>query len=257
MRARVLVPLLGLFALTLLLLSMPRPAYAIQTHVNRVSGACGSISAEVTLVHISDDGSAEDKYWFRIFEGETAAELVHIEESLARSESPLYWQTGPFAVTSANGLYRIELWDVKADGSLRGPIETVFYQCLTGASWRPNQAYPQDPEIPDITCHVQVPVWSTNGAPEPGALIAIWSYGRSQTDDEFFVYSMHLNRGDRLRLSNPGLTAPCGVYVRLYFQPDDTRELIYLESQYHPHDNYGTPDEDGARGPWYTTTFPR
>jgi hypothetical protein len=226
MRARVFVLLLGFFALSLALLSMPRPAYAIQTHVNKVSGACGSISAEVTLLHISDDGGAEDKYWFRIFEGETAVELVHVEESLARAESPFYWQTGPFAVSSANGLYRSS-WMSKPMAR-RGPIETVFYQCLTGASWRPNESYPQDPDIPDITCHVQVPVWSTNGAPEPGALIAIWSYGRSQTDDEFFVDSMHLNRGARLRLGNPGLTAPCGVYVRPHFQPDDTKELIYL-----------------------------
>lgn len=255
MRTRVLIVLAIVLVLSLGAVSRPVPAYAIQTYISQVSGQCGAISADVTLLHISDDGSGEDKYWFRVFEADTATELVHVEESIARSESPFFWQTGTMNVNTGSGLYRLELWDVAADGQLRGPVETVFYQCHTGASWRPDGSYPQDPDIPAVACWVEVPVWSRNTAPEPGTVLAVWSYGRKQTDDEFHVGTVRLSQGARLHL-DPGLQAPCGVYLRLYWRPDSTGKLLYLESQYHPHDNYGTPGKSGQRGPWYTTRFP-
>jgi len=252
MRSRAWIPLAALILAAAATLA--RPAHAIQTHVVGVSGPCGAISASVTLVHIHDDGNGEDRFWFRVFEANTANLLVQIDESISRAESPFYWQTGPLAASSANGLYRVELWDLDGEGKPIRQVEQVYYQCLTGAAWRPNEDFEQDEEIPPITCTARVPVWSTNTAPEPGAVIAVWSYGRNLTDDEFHVATIPVRTGDRLR--EAGLIAPCGVYVRLYFQPDDTQERLFLRSQYHPHDNYGTPTRHNALAPWYTTRFP-
>lgn len=255
MRRRIPVLLAALLIAALLsVVVRPAPALALQTQIVKVSGACGSISVDTTLLHISDDGNGEDRFWFRIFEGDSATQLVHIEESIARAESPLFWRNGPFAIHSANGLYRVEVWDLDKSGQPVRQIDAVYYQCLTGAAWRPATAFAQDPEVPVITCSASMPIWSTNTAPKAGTVFAVWSYSRKQTDDEYYVTTFRLGKGDRLYHS--GLAVPCGVYIRLYWAADGGTTLTYLESQYHPHDNYGTPAKDGQRGPWYTTKLP-
>ncbi len=254
MRMRLSSILLGSMLVTILMLTLPQQAYAVQSTISDVSGPCGAIHATVTLVHTTDDGNGEDRFWFRVFDGDTITLLAQIETSVARAASPVTRQFGPVEGTATTGLYRLEVWDIDGEGKPLRQIEQVYYQCATSASWRPTEGFEQDPDIPEIVCSASVPVYSVNLAPEAGWVMVVWSYGHLQTDDEFLVGVIPVSQGDRLYETD--IPAPCGVYVRLYYQRASTGEKAFLRSQYHPNDDYGTPARDKVIAPWYTTKFP-
>jgi len=255
MRLRIVGLFLGILAAALLM-SGPH-VFAMQSYIGGLSNSnCTTISAEVTLNHTNDDGGGNDRYWFRVFDGNSADLLVHLDQTINRSASPYFAQIGPLPAAPKSGLYRVEVWDVDAQNNPIRAVDQVFNQCGTNNSWRTGESFPQpvDPEIPQITCHSYMPIYSVNFVPRPGAVIAVWSYGKLRTDDEFLVNTWRVKKWDRLYESR--VQVPCGVYVRLYYQPDDTKELIFLRSQYHPNDDYGTPAQEGKLAPWYTTAFP-
>ena len=245
-------------ALALILASLgtlirAEPAQAMQAWIADVRSDCASVEAGITLIYTHDDGFSHDRFRLEIYEGTSTRRLARIDESLGRDQSPFYWQTGRIGASSSDGLYRLEMWDMDEEGKRVRRIDMVYHQCYTGASWRGDEPFEEDPDIPETTCWVWVPVYSRNTAPEPGAVLAVWTYGHAATDPHYYLTTLRVWTGQRL---DTQVRAPCGVYLKLYFQPDSTKLLYFMRSQYHPNDFYGTPVSEGPGTPVYTTLFP-
>lgn len=263
MRRRIL--LLGTAVLlgVLALIAQPgEPAHAMQAYLDKVKSDCSSIQASITLVYNHDDtggGDLRDHFRLEIYD-RANNRLATIDESITNEQSPFYWQTGRIPAAAFDGKYKIEVYDTNDQGGSQGRIEQVWHDCTTDLSWRESQ--PQDTEtgyVPEVTCWARVPVWTTNHAPERGAVVAVWSYYPEREEDnpeyrEYLVTSMRVLQGQSLDYNE--LQAPCDSYLKLYFQPDSTKILYYMPSQYWPHDSYGVPDKAGEVGPIYYTVFP-
>src|SRR5262245_42269052 len=105
MRLRIVALLLGILAIALLIGG--QHVFAMQSYIGGVSNSnCTAISAEVTFNHTNDDGGGNDRYWFRVFDGNSADLLVHLDQTINRSVSPYFAQIGPIPAAPKSGLYR-------------------------------------------------------------------------------------------------------------------------------------------------------
>ncbi len=251
-RAILLIAAFILLALATLI--RPSSAYALQTHISSVTSDCNAIQVSTTLIYTHDDGYGRDHFQLAVYDGIEGHLLGAINAFLEQGQSPYFWEPTLLPVLTTEGLYRVELWDTDAASQRIRRIEQVYHQCLTGASWRPDDAIEDDPDLPHPSCSVWVPVYTTNTAPEPGAVLAVWTYGYAPTDPHYYAGTFEVEPGQAL--TNAPVLAPCGVYVKVYFQPDSTKQLYFMESQYHPGDFYGTTTVDGALDLPYHTTFP-
>ncbi|MCC6905509.1 MAG: hypothetical protein IT326_06665 [Anaerolineae bacterium] len=237
-----------------------RPAYAVQSAFESATSDCGSIDIWTVLVYarddLPDDPAQRDVFLLRIYDGSDDRLIAELQHSVSRTESPYYWNTGRIPAQPQQGLYRIEVWDIDEWGMNPRLVEKINFQCVTGASWRADGTVAVDPALPQIACTAYAPIYATNAAPDNGMVIAVWSYGRRPEDQHYFVRTIRVRAGERLR--NLRIEAPCGVYLKLYYQPGPAGGPMYfLESQYSPGEVYGMPSYDGAVGASYHTTFPR
>jgi hypothetical protein len=101
-----------------------------------------------------------------------------------------------------------------------------------------------------ITCYSRTPFYTTNGAPEAGAVVIMWTYGTERGEQEYHLQTIPVGYGDTFDMFE--VTTPCSTYLRVYFQPDSTKLLYYMPSQFWPHDLYGTAHNDFEVGPSIT-----
>jgi hypothetical protein len=245
-----------------MVLSMPKPTSAMTATIDKGKSDCSAAELGITLTYSQDDttdADLRDYFQLEIYDNNTGGQLVSIKESITHNQSPFFWQTGRLTgAIDPRSLYRIELWDLDAGGNKLRRIERVFLQCSTQNMWRdtPPQLTPPPTTTvyPAMTCTARVPIWTTNRAPENGAVIFQWAYGSDRSYQEFHISAAEVKKGDTFDLSE--VEVPCGVYLRLYFQPDSNKLVYYMPSQYWPHDVYGTPTTQGQVGPIYHTFFP-
>lgn len=227
-------------------------ALAIQPFVVRVAGNCQSVQVAAALVYTHNDLLANDYFKIVVLDAKTSEQRGVIAGSVAQAHSPTLFESASLPASSTDGTYIVEVWDTNATGDRIRRLDRVVYQCLTGASWRDSTVMDDDPEVPDPKCLAWIPVHAVNTVPEDGALLAVWTYGKAATDPHYFVAAFEVVKGQPFDVI---IDAPCGVYLKLYFQPKSTKQLYFLESQYHPHDLYGTPDY-ASYGPSYHMAFP-
>ena len=263
-----------LAALTILtaVLAAVTPSLALSAWFAKGKSDCSSVDSAITLTYTHDDtGDDEDRDHFRLelYDNFTGTLLASIDESITREQSPFYWQTGRLiaAVTlpeekikkkEGRGIYRIEVWDTDDKGNKVNRVEHVFLQCETNESWREDPPHvTQEVNVPpSIECYARMRVYTTNRAPEDGAIVVQWTLGPSRDEDiEYHLYSIPVSRGDTFD-GDQELNVPCGQYIRLYYQPNSTKLLYYLPSQYYPHDLYGSELDENDVGPIYHTFFP-
>ncbi len=264
MRRRMTIALLGVIALAAALLAQPRETRALETWIEKGKTDCKSVELGITLTYSRDDTGAtgnEDFFRLEIYDATSGQLLAQISESILQEQSPFYWQTGSIPAAALAGyqekaLYRIEMLDTDDKGGNIRLIDQVFLQCDTQNTWRKDPVPLQTPVggIPDIQCYSRVPMYSTNGAPEKGVVIVQWTYGTSRTDVEYHLQTIPVERGSLF--NHEEIQAPCSTYLRMYFQPDSTKLLYYMPSQYWPHNLYGTVAGNAALGPVYHTFFP-
>lgn len=261
---RLILALAALLAVSMSVLTMPRETQAMEAWIEKGKTDCQSVELAITLTYSWDDTpSTENRDFFKleVYDATNNKLLAHIEESITQEQSPFYWQTGRINGTALAGkdekaLYRIEMWDTDDKGEHKRRIDQIFVQCETQNTWRDDPVPLQTPVggFPQIDCHARAPIYTTNGAPEPGAVIVQWTFGTARTDPEYHLQTIPVARGDVF--TNMEIFAPCGTYLRLYFQPDSNKLLYYMPSQFWPHDLYGTADKDFEVGPIYHTFFP-
>lgn len=262
MRRRLIITLGAvLLAGTVLAARPPQETHALQAWLQKAKSDCESLQAAITLVYTHDDtGDAEYRDFFKLeIYDEAGNFLAHIDESILQEQSPFYWQTGRIPANPFNGKYKLVMLDTDDKGNMIRRIERVWHDCTTGYSWRTEKPLPDDPDIPEVTCWAWVPIFTTNLAPEDGAVVALWSYLKERDKDDPEYREFHLSTIDvapNEGLDEYWLRAPCGTYLKLYFQPDSTKLIYYMPSQYWPHDSYGVPDDENDVGPVYYTFFP-
>lgn len=258
MRRRLIIGSIALIYLISSLVVPSQETHALMAWLEKAKSDCKSVEAAVTLTYSQDDTGASDRsdhFKLVIFDGAKGTWLAEIKESILQEQSPFYWQTGRIEATSSNGLYRIEVWDTDDQGGKQRIIEQVYLQCQTQNTWRADPV-PVTPRADGfaITCYSRTPFYSTNGAPEKGAVLVMWTFGKERTDQEYHLQTIPVERGTTFDMFE--VRTPCSTYLRLYFQPDSTKLLYYMPSQYWPHDLYGTADQDFEVGPIYHTFFP-
>jgi len=258
--------IIGLIALLYaagLLLGRPPAAMALEAYIEKGKSDCASVEVAVTLIYSHDDtGAPENRDMFKlvVYDGTTGAQLYEIAESISQDQSPFYWQTGRIPTAAYNGLYRVEMWDTDDKYVRQRRIDQVYVQCQTQNNWRANPVPLTAAVVPDehyqVTCYSRMPLYSTNGAPETGVVIVMWTLGtqRNESSVEYHLQTIPVEPGDTL--DGEEIRTPCSTYIRVYFQPDSTKLLYYMPSQYWPHNLYGTADHDFELGPVYHTFFP-
>ncbi len=263
MRRRMIILLAALALVSVSLAAQPPDeTYALQAYLEKAKSDCLSLQAAITLTYNHDDtGDEENRDYFRLEVYDMADHLLaHVEESITQEQSPFYWQTGRLPAAPWNGKYLIVVLDTNDKDKEIRRIERVLYDCTTDYSWREDKPVPREKnkELPDPDCYAWAPIFTTNLAPEDGAVLIMWSYDPVRIDNPEFV-EYHLVTIDVMPntgLDHALLYAPCGTYLRAYFQPDSTKMLYYMPSQYWPHDIYGVPKEHNELGPVYYTFFP-
>ncbi len=259
MRRRMIIILAIGLALGLTALATPRPTRALQAWIHKIKSDCSTIKVSTTLVYLRDDTSddTEKRDYFRleIYDEFFNVFLKGINESITQDQSPYYWQTHRIESASWKDGYRVEVWDINRHGEKKRLLEQVYFRCSTGASWRkePSQIDP-NPQVPNPKCESWVTLFTTNLAPEKGAVLVMWSWGTELDDLSYHLYTIEVEPNEGL--NHTLIRAPCGTYLRLYFQPNSTKLLYYMPSQYWPHDAFGTPLEQDGKGPVYHTFFP-
>ncbi len=257
MRRRLVFGLIAALYLAGVLLIPQKGTQALSAAFEKGKSDCASIDAAITLVYTTDDTGASDyRDFFKlvIFDGTKGHYMAEIAESITQDQSPFYWQTGRIPAAAYDGLYRVEVWDTDDKGNKQRVIEQVYLQCQTQNTWR-DWPVPITPlPGPVIACYSRTPIYTTNGAPEGGAVIVMWSYGKSRTEAEYHLQTIPVGYGFTFDMME--IQAPCSTYLKLYFQPDSTKLLYYMPSQYWPHDMYGAAPLDFQVGPIYHTFFP-
>lgn len=262
MRQRIIFTLAAILSVAAMVLSMPKPTSAMTVAFDKGKSDCNAVELGITLTYSQDDTAESDLrdfFQLEVYDNSNGVQLVSIKESITHNQSPFFWQTGRLTgAIDPRSLYRIEMWDLDAAGNKLRRIARVYLQCSTQNMWHdvPMQVTPPPTSTvyAPITCYSRVPVWTTNRAPENGAVIFQWAYGPDRSHQEFHISAAEVKKGDTLDLSE--VHVPCGVYLRLYFQPDSTKLVYYMPSQYWPHDVYGTPTQQNTLGPIYHTFFP-
>jgi hypothetical protein len=158
-------------------------------------------------------------------------------------------------------------------------LDQVHYECSTGISWRGGDVEgagsihtlePPDgvaSKNPPFGCGVEMPIFTTNQAPESGAVIITWS-GVPDRDDVYFQEyhwrTIEVAAGDYFN-GVPGgeptpeedwFHVPCGVYLWLYYQPDSTKILYHMPSQHWPDRPFGAYMLERELPEPYHTFFP-
>jgi hypothetical protein len=261
MRRRMIIGLAALLYVAAALIQPPRQATALEAWIEKGKSDCASIEVAVTLLYTRDDTGAEgNRDFFKIvlYDGTLGHFLYEIPESITDEQSPFYWQTGRIPTAAYDGLYRVEMWDTDDHGNRQRMIDQAYVQCQTQNNWRASPPGITPAAVPDdhyeVTCHSRTPLYTTNGAPEPGVVIMVWTLGTERGTTEYHLQTIPVNTGDMF--DGLEFSVPCDVYLRVYYQPDSTKLLYYMPSQYWPHDLYGTADHEFEVGPIYHTFFP-
>lgn len=241
----------------------PEETEALQAWLEKAKSDCASFQGAITLTYNHDDtGDEENRDFFRLELYDQANNLLgHIEESITSQQSPFYWQTGRIPAAPFNGKYQIKIWDTDDKDNEVRVIEHVWYDCTTDASWREKKPIEDSPDIPQLEdeCYAWVPLYTTNLAPEDGAVLVMWSYFDERDADNPEYVEVHMHTIDvkpNTGLDEIWVRAPCGTYLKLYYQPDSNKALYYMPSQYWPHNSYGVPSVENEVGPVYYTFYP-
>lgn len=243
------------------LAARPRRGQAIQTFVQKAKSDCASIEANITLAYNRDDvpnleDENRDYFILEVYDGDTGAFLTSIEESITDEQSPFYWQTNRIETATLEGLYNLRLSDTNAEGEKEGVLESYFFDCTNNTRWWDTSAV-EAVTAPNPECLNTLPVYTTNRAPEDGAVLIMWSWEPSYTAIDYHVDTLRVNEGTLFTYDE--FPVPCGVYIKLYYQPDSTKLLYLMPSQYWPYDAYGTSPVEAQRideVPVYNTVFP-
>jgi|GEM_PF-2559180 len=260
MRRRMVMTFAASLALAAaVLLAEVRPTEALSATIVKGKSDCASIELGITLVYNQDDtggSDLRDHFKLEIYDKDLGHLIAQIKESILQEQSPFYWQTGRIPGATYQGDYRIEMWDTNDKGEKLRRIDQAYLQCSTQNMWRdfPVETTPRYEDYPAITCYSRIPIWTTNGAPEKGAVIINYTFGTERTDQEWQITTLTVNPGDTL--DNTEVSVPCGTYIRIYYQPDSTKLLYYMPSQYWPHNLYGSLNDANSLGPIYNTFFP-
>lgn len=277
MRRRILIILSGLIgaALAFTLAIRPEPAHALQAAINKVKGDYGSVEAGITLIWENADDSAR-RDWFRLkvyASGQTSATpIAQFDEKISPAQSPFYWNTHRIPAISTNGRYIVELWEIDKNGTEFFMIDQVVHDSFAHLSWRGGEIQgiagthtlppPQEDQIPLYPgCSMYMPIYTTNMAPESGAVLVVWTGNPDHDDgerDENVWYTFQVAKGDYFTghdAKGHVIPVPCGLYIRLYFQPDSTQALYLMPSQYWPAE-YGTGMLPNKTLMSYHTLFP-
>jgi len=258
MNRRILISLVALVAVGAVLAMQVRRAAAIQTFVEKAKSDCQSIEAAITLIYNRDDvGDAavqRDYFALIVKDDQFGQQLYRIDESITDRQTPWYWQTGRLETAAYNGVYNLQLWDTDDKGTLVHLIESYKYDCKTRNFWWDTTTIYRDPVVPRPSCILGVPVYTTNLAPEDGAVIFTWSGDPDYEALHFHIDTVRVSAGEGF--DHRYFPVPCGVYLKLYYQPDSTKQIYLMPSQYWPHDAYGTPNSETDPKTVYYTFFP-
>ena len=200
MRQRLLIAAAAAVYIAATLLSTPYKAHALEAWIEKAKSDCASMEAGITLTYSHDDtGDSEDRDYFKleIYDATKGQLIAHIEESILQEQSPFYWQTGRIEGATYQGDYRIEMWDTDDKGKKQRRIDQAFLQCSTQNTWRdkPTGITPDAGDFPPpITCFSRTPLYTTNTAPEAGAVIIEWTYGTTRTDQELLRLGLCVRR---------------------------------------------------------------
>lgn len=255
MRRRVLAILFAFILLGAVMLAKPSPTYAIQAWIAKVKSDCTAIQASITLTYNRDDGGGKDWFVLEVFHKDPPEYMTHIAEGITQADSPYYWQTDRIPTSGTRGAYRLDVTDLGANGVKIRRVDQAYHDCIHGVSWRPENASEPNPELPKIPdCYTWVPIYSTNLAPESGAVLVMWSFDPDREDNpsyvEYHVATLPVEKEQGL--DHVWVRAPCGVYIKVYYQPDSTKNLYFMPSQYFPHGHYGTANYDTDNVPYHT-----
>ncbi len=232
-------------------LASASPARALSTWIAKVRSDCTAAQAEMTLVWGTDDGSGYDRFRLELYDEANGALLTSVTEQISRQQSPWYWQTHRMAGPPSAARYRIEVWDIDAGGNRISLLDDMRHDCETHNSWRVH-----DRSLEVSGCRASMSFYTTNLAPEPGIVTAVWSYGRHpQVEANSLLALWHVERGQGLD-STSRMDVPCSVFVKLFYQPDTSRLLYFMPSQFWPNEGYGTASAAGDSTPRYFTYFP-
>ncbi len=256
--------LLSIVALMLLgagFAMLPQRTQAIQTFVQKAKSDCQSIEANITLAYNRDDfpnDPDENRDYFKldVYDGDTGAWITGVEESITDEQSPFFWQTNRLDGATRDGLYNLRISDTDADGQYEDFLESYYFDCTNNTRWWDTSAVDTG-TAPSPDCLNTLPVYTTNRAPEDGAVLIMWSWEPSYTAVDYHVDTIRIGEGQLLTYDE--FPVPCGVYIKLYFQPDSTKLLYLMPSQYWPYDAYGTSpveEEQLENVPVYNTVFP-
>ncbi len=229
----------------------------IQAYIHHITCDCESLDLGITLGYITNDWDGQDFYRLRVFDAEGTAVIASVDGWITADQTPYYWQTGPIPAVTQDGIYRIEVWDVGASGELKDQMDSVYYNCKTGESWRLIDAEQEAQREQDSdgrpkggACMMHL--HTTNPAPVDGVVIIMWM--RAPGDTEFHLETFGVTAGEAV--GNIPIFAPCAVNVRVYYRPFEADGVLFLPSQYYPDGEYGTPPEWQPDNPSYHTTFP-
>jgi len=253
-----IMSLIAVAVLGMMLAASAQPAHALQAWISKVKSDCGSIQAEISLVWDHDDGGGKDRFRLELYDYTTGALMATFNEEISQNQSPWFWQTHRMVYTASRWHYKLEMWDIDQNGKKERLLDTVIHHCADGATWRPDdfrEPVAKEPAT-DWDCYAWVPFNTTNVAPETGSLTLVYSYGPEFEDVDYFQKTWRINAGDYLEDTLDNAAVPCGVYIKLYYQPDSTKQIYYMPSQYWPGDAYGTPTEHDMWGVTYHTVFP-
>ncbi len=276
MRRVVLGLLAAIVVLGVILSVNVQPTQALQAHIYKIKSDCNSVELGITLVwRKADNDQGQDRFRLMVFQREVWAPiqpLYQIDEGITENQSPFSWVTHRIPAPTHRGRYTIEVWDLDWAGNPFQLIDQVHYECSNNVSWRggtidggpgryrtpdPTQAALNAP--PFGTCEAWMPLYTTNRAPESGAIILVWSGLPRRDAPEFHWRTIPVAQGDYFTgewVKGHMFKVPCGVYIRAYFQPDSTKLLYQMPSQYWPDRSYGVPMQADSTGPSYHTVFP-
>lgn len=280
MRRAVIVVAVMIVVVGAVLAASVQPTQALEAHISKVKSDCVSLEMGVTLFwRMSDNDNDEDVFRVFIYEREAFADTTAItifDERIVEEQSPFYWKTHRISAPTYRGRYTIEIWDVNDVGDPWTLLDQVHYECSTGISWRggddiegAGSIHTLEPpdglnvKEPPFGCGVEMPIFTTNQAPEDGAIILTWSGGLDRNSPEYHWRTIEVSAGDyftgdpeREGGENDQINVPCGVYMRMFYQPNSTKILYQMHSQYWPDRSYGTSMEPASLQAPFHTYFP-
>jgi hypothetical protein len=255
MQRRLYVPFVLIALLGGLFFGSVKQAYGFQAWIQSVSGDCKTIRVDSSLIWDTDDINGNDRFLLEVYNNKNGALLASFDEQIAREQSPWFWRSHAIEAVGSTH-YRIDMWDIDANGKKLRLMDRVAYDCSTGALWRLDENLQPTPVDPPLEgCRSWVPFFSTNLAPEDGVVTITYTHSPWYDTPHYFWAVFLVKEGEGLGPESE-LAMPCGVYVRAYYQPDSTKQIYYLPAQYWPQTAYGTAPENGQTAPRYYTVFP-